>query len=187
MEDNQIVDLYWARLETAISETEHKYSKYCHYIAYNILYDDEDTKECVNDTYMRAWHAMPPKRPERLSAFLGKITRNLALNQLEKRKAEKRGGGQMMPLVFDELEEVIPTSSVMEQVVDDIILVELLNRFLEQLQPKTRRIFMRRYWYLSSIKEIATSYNMSESKVKMSLLRARNALRHVLEKEGIGL
>lgn len=186
MDDAQIIDLYWARAETAISETANKYSKYCHAIAFNILYNQEDSEECVNDTFLRAWDAMPPQRPNRLSTFLGKITRNLALNKYEKSTAKKRGGGQV-PLVLHELQDCLPAAYSVEQVVEDAALVASLERFLAALPTDTRKIFMRRYWYLSPIREIAREYGLSESKVKMTLLRARHTLKQILEKEGIFL
>lgn len=186
MDDGQIIDLYWARSETAISETANKYSKYCHTIAFNILHSNEDAEECVNDTYMRAWGVMPPKRPNRLRAFLGKITRNLSLNKYEQYTAEKRGSGQV-PLVLDELQDCIPAAGSVEQTIEDAALVEIFNRFLATLSTDTRKVFVRRYWYLSTIKEISEDYSFSESKVKMTLLRARNELKQILEKEGITL
>ena len=186
MEDRQIVDLYWARSENAISETEIKYDRYCYYIAHNILHNNEDSEECVNDTYLNAWKAMPDQRPSKLSTFLGKITRNLSLNRWELYNAGKRGSGQI-PLALDELHECIPTSDSADQIVDDLALTEIFNRFLATLPKEKRMIFMRRYWYLSPIAEIAADYSISESKVKMSLLRSRNALKQVLEEEGIDL
>lgn len=182
MDDKQIVALYWERSEKAISETSKKYGKYCSCIAYNILHSREDCEECVNDTYMRAWGAMPPQRPERLAAFLGKITRNLSLNQYEKHIAKKRGAGQTA-LVLEELTECIPASDHVEQAVDNMLLAETINGFLDTLPAETRKFFVRRYWYLSPVREIASDYKVSESKVKMSLLRTRNELKRVLEKE----
>ena len=184
VEDKQIIDLYWARAETAISETAKKYGRYCHSIAFNILHNHEDSQECVNDVYLKAWKAMPPQRPNRLSVFLGKITRNLSLNRYKKQTAEKRGCGQV-PLVLDELQECIPAADSTEQAIDDLALAEALNQFLASLPPETRKIFMRRYWYISSIQEIAEDFHMGESKVKMLLLRTRNKLKLFLEKEGI--
>ena len=186
MDDIQIVDLYWQRSETAISETSNKYGKYCHYIAFNILNNNEDSEECVNDTYMQAWNSMPPHRPSVLKTFLGKITRNLALDKYKYLTAKKRNTGQM-PLIFDELKECLPNLDNTENIIDDIVLTEILNRFLSSLSVEKRKIFMRRYWYLSSIKEIAADYKMNESKIKMSLLRSRNELKKLLEKEGISL
>lgn len=184
MEDSHIVNLFFERSETAISETAHKYGRYCYSISYNILHNREDAEECVNDTYVRAWNSIPPNRPTRLSAFLGKITRNLSLNKYEKYTAQKRGSGQVQ-LILDELENFIPALNSADQSVDDMVLVEVLNGFLASLSVETRKIFMRRYWYFSSIKEIAVDYGMSESKVKMTLMRARNVLKEFLEREGL--
>lgn len=186
MEDKQIVDLYWARSENAISETDKKYGRYCYYIAYNILHNNEDSEECVNDTYLNAWRAMPDQRPNKLTAFLGIITRNLSLSRWELCHAKKRGSGQI-PLALDELHECIPSSDSTEQIVDDLVLVDVFNRFLASLSKEKRVIFMRRYWYLSPIAEIAEDCSMSESKVKMSLFRLRKALKQALEEEGIDL
>lgn len=186
MEDLEIVDLYWARDESAISETARKHGAYCRYIAYHILWNEEDSEECVNDTYLSAWRAMPDQRPARLGPFLGKITRNLALNRREAYHAEKRGHGQT-PLALDELRECVPAPDQTAQAVDDLALAQLLNRFLASLPREKRKIFMRRYWYLSPVKEIAADYSMSESKVKMILLRARKSLKQLLKDEGIGL
>ena len=186
MEDKQIVDLYWARSEKAISETADKYGRYCYTIAYNILHSNEDSEECVNDTYLHAWNAMPDQRPNKLSAFLGRITRNLSLKRWEKYTAKKRGAGQV-PLALDELRECIPATNYTDSVADDIVLTDVLNRFLASLTAEKRNIFMRRYWYLSPVAEIASDLAISESKVKMSLLRSRNELKQLLEKEGITL
>lgn len=184
MDDKQIIDLYWARSENAISETADKYGKYCHYIAYNILFNDEDSEECVNDTYLKAWGVIPPQRPNRLATFLGKITRNLALDRYKYNNREKRGNGQM-PLVLNELAECVSVTDSTEHIINDMVLVDCFNRFLATLPTETRNIFMRRYWFLSSIKEIAADFAISESKVKMTLLRARNDLKQLLMKEGI--
>ena len=186
MEDKQIVDLYWARSEKAISETADKYGRYCYTIAYNILHSNEDSEECVNDTYLHAWNAMPDQRPNKLSAFLGRITRNFSLKRWEKYTAKKRGAGQV-PLALDELQECIPATNQTDSVADDIVLTDVLNRFLASLTAEKRNIFMRRYWYLSPVAEIASDLAISESKVKMSLLRSRNELKQLLEKEGITL
>ncbi|MCH5323911.1 MAG: sigma-70 family RNA polymerase sigma factor [Eubacterium sp.] len=184
MEDSQIVELYWERSESAIAETKQKYEHYCHYIAYNILKSDMDAEECVNDTYVKAWNSIPPNRPNRLSAYLGKITRNIALDRYEKNKAQKRGGGEMS-VVLDELQECIPSSN--NSISDTYILKDAINRFLVSLSPDKRKIFMRRYWYLSSIKEISQEYGISQSKAKMTLLRVRNDFKAFLEKEGIDI
>lgn len=184
MEDRQIIALFWDRSEKAISETDHKYGRYCHYIANHILQNEEDAAECVNDTYLRAWNAIPPQRPNHLRTFLGKIVRNLALNRWEQKSAEKRGAGQI-PQVLEELSECLSSGDSTEQIIDQIVLRDLLNEFLASLKPDARKIFVRRYWYMSSIQEIATAYGMTESKVTVTLCRTRQKLARLLEKEGM--
>ena len=184
MQDEKIVDMYWARSEDAIAETSKKYGRYCMSIAYNILQSAEDSKECVNDTYLRAWNAMPNDRPDRLSAFLGKITRNLALAKWEYNTAEKRGGGRM-EAVFEELGECVSGSECTEDVVDRLIREDLINTFLGGLRRELRDIFVARYWQMYSVSEIARLYGISESKVQVSLHRMRNTLKDILEKEGV--
>jgi len=186
MDDNKILDLYWERSETAIVETSIKYGRYCRYIAYNILQNYEDSDECVNDTYLRAWNSIPPHRPNKFSTFLGKITRNLSFNMYEKNTAQKRGAGQI-PLVLDELQGCVPSCSSVENAINEIILKDALNKFLSVISQESRIIFMQRYWYMCSIKEIASEHRYSESKVKMILLRVRNDLKIFFEKEGIEL
>ena len=186
MDDRQILKLFEERSEAAISETAAKYGKYCHTIAYNILCNEEDTEECVNDTYLKAWDSIPPQVPHKLSAFLGKITRNLTLDKYRYYSREKRNNGQTA-LALEELLDCIPATDSTEQAVSDKFLVEVLNRFLEELPEEKRKIFMKRYWYLHSVQEIAEEFAVSESKVKMTLLRTRSKLKQVLEKEGIYL
>lgn len=186
MEDWQIVALYWARAETAIAETSHKYAAYCRAICYRILGSEQDSEECVNDTWLRAWESIPPHRPVVLKTFLGKIARHLALDRYDCRTAEKRGMGQA-PLVLEELQECLPAPDNTEQIVDGLALTEILNRFLASLPAEQRKIFMGRYWYFRTIRELSAGYGVSESKVKMSLLRSRKKLREILEKEGISV
>ncbi len=186
MDENQIIDLYFARSEQAIAETDRKYGKFCRQVAYNILCNRQDSEECVNDTYLKTWNAIPPKRPSPLKAFLGKITRNLALDRWDRNHAAKRGGGEMAASL-DELRECIPTPIGTEQIIENKELVRILNAFLGRLPEETRKVFLRRYWNLSPIQEIASYYGLSESKVKMLLMRTRNALKKHLEQEGIAL
>lgn len=186
MEDKQIVELYWNRLENAIEETSRKYGRFCHAIANNILHNKEDSDECVNDTYLRVWNTVPPEKPQCLRAFLGKITRNLALHMWEKRQAKKRGK-DTVTVALEELHECIPDSSNVENVTEQVVLVDSLNCFLADLNVEHRKIFVARYFYFFSIKEIASRYNIGESRVKMLLLRMRKSLREMLEKEGIVL
>lgn len=186
MDDEKIIDLYFARSEQAVKETANKYGRYLNTVAHNILHSKEDCEECINDTYMHAWQKIPPERPKSFSAFLAKITRNLALNKYESRNAKKRGNGQV-PLVLDELSQCIADTSDVQKNIEDADLTEALNRFLAELSADARKIFMRRYWYMSTVKEIAGDYGLSESKVKMTLLRTRNKLNKFLKEEGISL
>ena len=184
MEDQHIIDLYWTRHEDAIAQTANKYEAYCRYIAQNILQNEQDVTECLNDTWLRAWETIPPQRPEKLSAYLGKITRNLALDRYRNSHRQKRGNGQV-PLALEELSHTIGTSDNTIRIADDMVLENCLNCFLSSLPKQSRIIFLRRYWYFCSVKEIAADLSVSESKVKMTLLRARKKLRTYLEKEGI--
>lgn len=184
MTEEQIVDLYWERSETAIEETEREFGRYFHYIAYSIVKNDEDAKEVVNDTYLKAWNTIPPERPNPLKAFLGRMTRQLAINRLEQNTAKKRGGGQYI-CVLEELQECLPDGTEEEQIVEQIVLETALNQFLRQLPEESRRVFLRRYWYMQPIAEIASDFSMSESKVKSMLMRTRNKLRRKLEQEGL--
>ena len=186
MKDNEIIELYWARNEGAITATAEKYGSYCHTIAYNILHSQEDAEECANDTYLGAWSSIPPQRPSRLSIYLGKITRNLALNRYKRYTAEKRGHGQV-ELVLSELETCVSAEANVEQAMEEKELVAAIERFLYAKPKLNRRIFVRRYWYLDAIRDIAAAYKISESKVASLLFRMRNELRIFLEKEGIML
>ena len=186
MEDDQIIQLYFSRSEDAISHTAEKYGKYCHTIAYNILHDFEDSEECVNETYWKAWCVIPPRKPKRLAAFLGRITRNLSLDMYRHYTAAKRGGAEIV-IALDELGDCVSSLSDMDDHAEKRVLVDALNRFLASLPAQHRKIFMRRYCSVSSVKEIADDYGITESKVKMSLLRSRNQLKAVLEKEGVAL
>lgn len=184
MDDTKIIDLYWLRSERAIAETAEKYGGYCHSIAFRILGSEEDSEECVNDTWLGAWRAMPPKRPAVLSTFLGRITRNLALNRWKERRAEKRGAGETT-VALEELKECVPAPEGVEGALDGMALTESIDRFLGTLPADRRRIFVQRYWYLCSIREIAAGCGVSENKVKVTLFRARQGLREALMKEGI--
>lgn len=181
MEDSHIIDLYWQRDEQAIKESQRKYGGYCSTIAGNILHSAEDTEECVNDTWLRAWNIIPPEKPNRLAVFLGRITRNLAIDRFRSDTSKKRGGGQMA-LCLDELAECIGEDSPIE---DRLALREGLNRFLRELPDKNRTVFLLRYWYMMPVSEIAKRYDLSEGAVKMLLQRIRNKLKEYLEKEGV--
>jgi len=184
MEDSKIVTLYWERSQRAIAETAKKYGAYCYRIAHNILQSREDAEECVNDTYLRTWDAIPPSRPQRLSAFLARITRNLSLNRYEQRHADKRGNGQI-PLMLDELQECVPDSG--SPVAEDVLLKDLLDRFLGFLHPRTRSLFVLRYWYAYSLEEIAARQGISRENVAVTLFRTREKLKNFLQEEGVSL
>ena len=186
MEDRKIVELYHARDESAIAETNRKYGRYCHAIAYRILRSDRDSEECVSDTWLRAWDSMPPKKPDVLSVFLGKITRNLSLDRVKLRMASKRGGGHM-EAALDELLECIPSEDFADRIIDDMELTELLNGFLSDLSVQNRIIFMQRYWHMLSIKEIAGQMKLKESAIKMSLMRSRKRLEMLMKEKGVVL
>ncbi len=183
MEDSQIVDLYWQRSEDAINETRNKYGKYCRYIAKRILEIEQDAEECENDAYMKAWQAMPPHRPESLRTFLGKLVRRLALDRYSYNTAQKRDS--RMVVCLEELQECIPSSST--DASEEEALRSAINGFLESLSENARIMFLRRYWYMCSVKEIAKSMDMSESNVKVTLMRTRNRFKEYLESEGIAL
>lgn len=183
MEDKAIIELYFARNEKAISETDIKYGKYCSTIANNILNNREDTDECVNDTYMQTWNSLPPQRPSILKAFLGKITRNLALNLYKKQHTQKRYDG--IEASIDELEECIVNDFNLEEIIEINELTSIINDYLATLKDIKRKILVERYWYISSVKEIAEKHNLSESNVKMTLARSREELKVFLEKRGV--
>lgn len=183
MTDEMIVELYWQRDERAIKETELAYGGYIRYVAYAILRDESDADEITNDTYLKAWNSIPPQRPKPLKAFLGRIARQLSLNRAEYNTAAKRGGAQY-PLALDELLECVADPDTTPDSADLIALRDVINAFLRTLPTDARRMFIRRYWYMDSIQEIALAFAVGESRVKSTLARARAKLRKKLEKEG---
>ena len=181
-EDQKIIDLYWNRSENAIAETAVKYGRYCTSIAYGILKSREDAQECVSDAYLMAWNAIPPRRPADLGTYLGKITRNLSIDRLRTRNRDKRGGGEM-PLALEELEEVVVGSDSPENEAIRKELAASMNRFLGELTVQERYVFVRRYWYLDSLADIAKNTGFSGSKVASMLFRLRGRLKKQLIKE----
>lgn len=184
VKDSEIIELYFARSEDAITETDKKHGAFCRAMTLGILGNREDSEECVNDTYMRLWELIPPQRPDRFRAFISRVARNIALNMLERMNAKKRGG-RYFAAAYDELSESLPSSENVEKSVDDKALSALLDRFLRSLDPEKQLIFLKRYWYLRTVPEIAAEMHLGESKVKMSLHRTREKLREYLEKEGV--
>lgn len=186
MRDTEILDLYWARNENAIAETQKSYGNYCYSIAYHILHGKEDSEECVNDTWMRAWNAMPPGRPNHLAIFLGTITRNLSFDRWKQKNALKRGNGEM-EMTLDELAECVPDKNRTEDIVEERALQRSLNVFLGTLKERERNIFLRRYWYAEEYSEIAERYDLNLNTVKTTLFRVRGKLKNYLEQEGVVL
>ena len=184
MDDQQIVDLYWARSEQAIQESEHKYGAFCRSIARNILLQEQDAEECVNDTWLRAWNAMPPQRPSLLSAFFGKLTRNLSLDRWRHNRAAKRGGPQV-ELALEELEDCLPAPGRPEEHLEERETAALISRFLREQPALDRNLFLRRYWYLDSIAALADRFQISQGQVKSRLHRTRLRLKDVLLREGV--
>ncbi len=184
MDDEKIINLYWQRNEKAISETKLKYGKFCYTIAYRVLHNNEDAEECENDTYLEAWNSMPPQKPSVLSAFLGTITRRKSIDKWRKKMAEKRGGGEYELSVY-ELENCIPDERTIDEQLEVEELAKIISAFLRELPETECNVFLRRYWYFDSIKQICERFGFGQSKVKMMLLRTRQKLLTRLEKEGI--
>ena len=181
MEDEKIVMLYWQRDENAIRETKMKYGKYCYTVAYNILHSHEDSDECVNDTWNSAWNAIPPEKPNKLQCFLARITRNIAIDRFRHDSAKKRSAE--FEIVIDEYWECIPNGEL--SIENEFMLKQAINGFLATLDTKTRVIFMRRYWYSMSIRDIAEGMHLSENNISLILHRTRNKFKAYLTKEGI--
>lgn len=183
MTDNQIIALYWRRSETAISETADKYGAYCRTVADHILHSREDAEECVNDTWLRAWNAIPPQRPARLRMFLAKITRNLAFDKFKAQTAGKRGGGEA-ELILDELGECVSSGSDTESRFLAQELEETINRFVHTLPERDCDLFVRRYFFVEPIETIAKRYGLSPNHVTVILSRTRQKLKTHLKEEG---
>lgn len=183
MEDAQIVSLYWDRDETAIRETENKYDRYLTKIAYNILYDMEDSRESVNDTYLAAWDSMPPHRPGILSAYLAKLTRRISIDCFRRRTRDKRLPSEYA-VSLTELEDCLSGGNTTEEAVNAKLLADAIGIYLRLLPENTRTAFIGRYYFLDPLKEVAAYCGMSESKAKSLLYRTRLGLKDYLEKEG---
>lgn len=183
MDDSKIVQLYWDRNEQALTATSDKYGNYCISIAKNILGNKEDAEECVNDTYMRAWNFLPPHRPNILSTYLGKITRNLSFNLYKRNTADKRGGGEV-PVVLDEIVDLVSDTDDVEKEIDRRELVKAIDDFLGKLPADKRSIFICRYWYFDSISNIASRFGMTNNYVSVLLNRLRLKLHNYLLERG---
>lgn len=182
MNDRQIIALYFERNEQAITETAAKYGRLCHSIAYNILNNHEDCEECVNDTYIGVWNAIPPTRPNNLMAFVCGVARNLSLKRLEFLKRGKRSAD--MVLALDELAAVLPDERYAPDTSDEEV-GRLISQFLRTQKQDARNVFIRKYYFFDSVREIALRYSFTESKVKNMLFCTRNKLKDYLIKEGV--
>ena len=186
MEDARIVDLYLARDERAIRCTAEKYGQRLRGLAQAILEDHTAAEECENDTYWEAWNRIPPHEPRTyLFAFLGRITRHLAIDACRRRSADKRSAAVCG--LTDELADCLPAPGTVEEAVDAAALTEAVNGFLRGCSEEQRAVFVRRYWYFDSVEEISRRYGFSRSKVKTMLFRLRAGLKEHLRKEGFGV
>lgn len=183
MEDKEIIQLYWQRNQQAIEESNRKYGRYCYSIAYNLLNDHEDSEECVSDTFLGAWNAMPPHKPSRLQLFLAKITRSLAFNRYQSRTAQKRGGGEL-PLVLEELSECIGGGTDPEEKVEAAELSTAIEKFVKTLSVREHSIFVDRYFYTESIEKVAEKNSLTLNNTYVILSRIRGKLRAYLAEEG---
>lgn len=181
LEDSNIIELYFERSESAILETQNKYGKYCFFIAYHILYSNWDAEECVDDTYLNVWNAIPPTRPIKFQSFIGCITRNIALNRYDYNNTQKRSS--IFETALDEFYECVQGKKISFD--EEYILKELINEFLTSLAKRERIIFLQRYWYFCSIKEIANNLKIKEGNIKVILHRTREHFKEFLNKEGV--
>ena len=182
IDDIQIIELYFARNEHAIEETANKYGNLCFRVAKNLLFNNEDSEECVNDTYLTLWNKIPPIRPTNFTAFICKITRNLSLKKLELSNAMKRSADAIISL--SEIEATLPDYNIASGIEDEEI-GKLISAFLWSEKELNRNVFLRKYWFFDSIRDIAERYSLGENNVKSMLFRTRNRLREFLRKEGI--
>lgn len=178
MEDEKIIELFFARSETAITSLAQKYEKKLFSISYQILQNREDAQECVNDTYLGIWNAIPPAKPISLCAFVCRVTRNISINRHKYNCAAKRNS---YTVSIEEIGDCIPTKSTVAEDLEMHLLTETLNQWLESLRPQNRYIFLRRYWYMDSVLQIATAMKMSEAAIYLRLDRLKKKLHKYLK------
>lgn len=183
MDDQQIVALYWQRSDEALVQSDAKYGAYCYAVAHRIVENDQDAEECVNDTWLHAWNAMPPQRPSVLRMFFAKITRNLSFDRIRGRNAKKRGGGEL-PLALEELSRCIGRESPLEDALLARELAQTVRAFLRTLPDRECDVFLRRYFFIEPLADIAAGYGLSRNHVSVLLRRTRRKLRDHLQKEG---
>lgn len=182
MEDLQIIDLYFKRNETAISETDKKYGAFCHSIAMNMLSIYADAEECVNDTYLQAWNTIPPQRPARFGAWLGRVVRNISINLWNKNHRQKRYAG--IEQLLDELEDCIPSPATVERQIEEQELTEIINTWLASLPQNDCTLFMRRYWNGETVALLAQESGTTPANMAKRMYRLRQNLKYKLEQEG---
>lgn len=183
MDDLEIIELYWERNERAIKETNTKYERLLYKISYNILSNHEDSQECVNDAYVKAWKSIPPERPRSFTAYLGRIVRNLSIDYWNKNRAQKRYSGG--DILLSELQDCIPSSNTVWAEIESKILSEIISNWLYTLPKEDRILFVRRYWYGDSIKELALRTDTTPNKLASHMYRLRYNLKNMLEKEEV--
>ena len=182
MEDSKIIELFFRRMEQAIWELDAKYGRACYKLALNIVNDSQDAEECVNDTYLGVWNAIPPQRPKSLLAFVCRIARNVSINRYKRDPARKHG---TYDVCFDELQECIPSNETVEARYDADELSRLIDDFLDALDKKSRMLFVRRYYYMDSFADVAAAAGMKEGAVRTRLSRLRGKLKEFLESRGV--
>lgn len=183
MEDTAIIQLFFQRAEQAIVEVQQKYGSFCRTVAMNLLQQKEDAEECVNDTWQAAWQRIPPENPRMLGAFLGRITRNLAISRFRKNTAQMRSEG--LTVLLSELEHCVPSGQSTEEAVDSILLGDYISKWLETLSADDRALFLRRYWFGESLRELSREVGTGEGHLAQKLYRLRLQLKKALEKEGV--
>lgn len=185
MEDAAIIDLYWARDQQAIVESDQKYGAFCAALARNILSSIQDAEECVNDTWHRAWDTMPPQRPGSLRAYLGRIVRNLSIDRWRRGKAQKRGEG--MDVMLSELEGCLPGGQSPERELENQEITLAIEGWLDTLSQEERALFLRRYWYGERVADLAQGWGCTPNRMSQRLLRLRSSLRRCLEEQEVAL
>jgi RNA polymerase sigma-70 factor (ECF subfamily) len=185
MQDAAIIELYWNRDESAITESDRHYGTYCRRIANNILSNREDTEECINDTWYRSWDNMPPQRPASLAAFFGRIVRNLSISRYRANRAKKRFDG--ITVLLSELEDCVPSRESVSQTVEGKLLSDTIDNWLTQLTKDDRVLFIRRYWFGDAVQDLAAECGCTQNQMAQRMLRLRKGLKTVLEQEAIDL
>lgn len=183
MDDLAIIELFFQRSEQAIAEAQQKYGKFCRKLALDLLREERDAEECVNDTWQAAWQTIPPQRPRMLGAYLGRITRNLAISRFRKNTAQMRTEG--LTMLLSELEQCVPSGQSTEGAVDAILLGDCISNWLESLPADDRALFLRRYWFGESLRELARAVGTGEGHLAQRMYRLRLKLKQTLEKEGV--